>query len=511
MDEIILEARDITKDFPGVRALDGVSFVLRRGDIHALCGENGAGKSTLINVLSGFYPFGSYSGEIFLDGQKQTFGTIREAEQAGIAVIHQELSLFPELTVTENIFVGHELQRGGILDWNRMFAEAEEWITKLKLEGVAPTTKIKDLGVARQQLVEIARVLRLQKIKILILDEPTASLTEYEVDLLLGILRQLRESGITCVYISHRIEEVMAIADYVTILRDGKAVGGRERVELKKKDIVRMMVGREITDYFPKQRVPLGENTLEVRGVSVLDSYSGKPLVQDASFHLRRSEILGLFGLVGAGRTELVSTIFGARMGETHGEVILEGRPARFLSPGAAIGSGLALVTEDRKALGIISTMNVKENSSIAHIRDFSTGLGIDSSREVLAVKGSVESLNVKTPSLDTIIVNLSGGNQQKVLLSRSLLKKVTVLILDEPTRGIDVGAKQEIYQIMGNLVRSGVSIIMVSSELPEILGMCDRILVMCRGAITGEFDNTESTVTQEDIMICATGTGSEE
>ncbi len=508
MEQVLLQARHITKDFPGVRALDRVSFELHRGEIHALCGENGAGKSTFINVLSGFFPSGTYAGQILIEGRPFAFASIREAEQAGIAVIHQELNLFPELTVTENLFIGHELHRGGILDWNEMYAQANDWIRRLQLDDVQPATKVKDLGIGKQQLIEIARALRLERIKILILDEPTAALTEYEVELLMGFLRQLREAGIACIYISHKIDEVMEIADRVTVLRDGRTVGGGSCRELSKKEIVRLMVGREITEFYPKQEAAIGEPVLEVKGFSVFDTYTAKYIVKDVSFALKHGEILGLFGLIGAGRTELVSGLFGQRMGVTSGEMYLHGEKKTFASPSEAIRDGLAYVTEDRKGLGIIPTMNVRENVSIAHIRNFSALLGIDANREIVTVLKSVESLRVKTPSLVTRIINLSGGNQQKVLLSRSLLKDVAVLILDEPTRGIDVGAKQEIYQIMGNLVRSGVSIVMVSSELPEILGMCDRILVMCRGRITGEFDNSRKSVTQEDIMICATGTG---
>ncbi len=510
--DAILEARSITKDFPGVRALDNVSFLLQENQIHALCGENGAGKSTFINVLSGYFPFASYAGEILINGQRKGFSVIREAEEAGIAVIHQELSLFPELSVTENIFMGHEIARKGILDWNEMYSQAGEWIAKMKLDDVQPTTRVKDLGVGKQQLIEIARVLRLPHMKILILDEPTASLTDSETDLLLEILRQLRREGIACIYISHKIEEVMKIADHVTVLRDGKTVGGGDIGDLTKKDIVRMMVGREITEFYPKEyHSDPTTRVLEVKDLTVIDHHTGKSLVRKASFHLCQGEILGLFGLVGAGRTELASSIFGTPPGKATGEMTIRGRRVWFESPRGALLEGVAYVTEDRKAQGIIPTMNVRENASIASLDQFRTFLGIDESREVVEVQSSVRSFQIKTPGLDTGIINLSGGNQQKVLLARSLMTKIHILILDEPTRGIDVGAKQEIYAIMNTLVARGVSIIMVSSELPEVLGMCDRIIVMCRGEITGEFDNSKKDVTQERIMICATGTASEE
>ncbi|MGA2381496.1 MAG: ATP-binding cassette domain-containing protein [Spirochaetia bacterium] len=510
--DTILEARNITKDFPGVRALDNVRFSLSEGQIHALCGENGAGKSTFINILSGFFPAASYQGEILLGGARRAFSTIREAEEAGIAVIHQELSLFTELSAAENIFMGHEIARRGILDWNEMYAQTSAWIGKLKLGDVRPTTRVKDLGIGKQQLIEIARVLRLPNMKILILDEPTASLTEAETELLLEILRQLRSEGIACIYISHKIDEVMTIADHVTVLRDGKTVGGGPIGSMSKKDIVRLMVGREITEFYPKEHhADPGHRVLEVERLTVTDSLTGAPIVREASFSLYQGEILGLFGLLGAGRTELASSIFGAPPGRASGSLRIKGAQAWFDSPRDALQHGLAYVTEDRKAQGIIQTMNVRENASIASIDQFSGFLGIDESREILEVQAGVRAFQIKTPTLDTRIINLSGGNQQKVLLARSLMKDIDILILDEPTRGIDVGAKQEIYSIMNSLVAKGVSIIMVSSELPEVLGMCDRVLVMCRGRISGEFDNARQDVTPERIMIAATGAGSEE
>ncbi len=508
----ILEARTITKDFPGVRALDNVSFELKEGEIHALCGENGAGKSTFINVLSGYFPSHSYTGEILVGGEKKVFTTINEAEASGIAVIHQELNLFPELSAAENIFMGHEVARHGILGWSEMYSQTSDWIGKLRLGDVQPTTKVKDLGIGKQQLIEIARVLRLPHMRILILDEPTASLTDTETDLLLDILRELKREGIACIYISHKIDEVMQIADQVTVLRDGKTVGGGEIGSLSRKEIVRLMVGREITDFFPKEHhADTGDCVLEVRDFSVTDFDTGKPIVKKAGLRLHRGEVLGLFGLVGAGRTEFASSIYGTPPGKASGDVLIGGKKVRIDSPRAALRAGLAYVTEDRKAQGIIPTMNVRENASIAFLDEFRRALGIDESREILEVQNSVRTLLIKTPTLDTRIINLSGGNQQKVLLARSLMKKINILILDEPTRGIDVGAKQEIYAIMNSLAAQGVSIIMVSSELPEVLGMCDRILVMCAGEIMGEFDNTRKDVTQERIMICATGTRCED
>lgn len=505
---ILLEARNIIKEFPGVRALDKVSFSLEENQIHALCGENGAGKSTLINVLSGFFPASSYQGELFLNGQKVQFKTIREACDAGIAVIHQELHLFKELNVIENIFMGNEISKGGILNKTEMYLNCEQWINRLKLEGVKPTTKVSELGVGKQQLVEIARVLRLSDIKVLILDEPTASLTEKDTEILLDLLRDLRKQGTAIIYISHKIDEVMQIADYVTVLRDGKTVGGGTIQSLTKKDIIKMMVGREITELYPNVPHTIDNKyVLEIKDYWVTEHITGKKLVQNADLHLKKGEILGIYGLIGAGRTELVSSVFGSPTWEKRGKVFIEGKEVHINSPGDALKAGLVYVTEDRKGSGIIATMSVKENTSVSFLNKFKSAFGIRRDMEAEEVSRMCDSLRVKTPSLQTKIVNLSGGNQQKVLLGRSLLGKIKVMILDEPTRGIDVGAKQEIYLIINSLVQQGVSVIMVSSELPEILGVCDRVIVMCRGLITGEFDNYAKTITQENIMMRATGT----
>ena len=504
----ILEARHVIKEFPGVRALDDVTFSLEENQIHALCGENGAGKSTLINVLSGFFPVSTYDGEILLAGNTVQFKTIREASQAGIAVIHQELSLFGELSVTENIFMGQEMHNHGILKWDEMLLETQEWLMKLKLDSISPHAKISELGVGQQQLIEIARVLRLSNVKVLILDEPTASLTENDTEILLEFLRELREQGTSCIYISHKIDEVMKIADYVTVMRDGKTVGGGSTKTLEKKDIISMMVGREISDLYPKRVCMVSdEPVLEVKNYSVREKITGKQLVTDASLILRKGEVLGVYGLIGAGRTELMSSIYGSNAWERAGEVAIAGKKVKIKTPRGALKLGLTYLTEDRKAGGIIGTMNVRENASITFLEKFKTLLGINEPGEVMAVNEQIEKLRVKTPSTETKIINLSGGNQQKVLLARCLLEKISIIILDEPTRGIDIGAKQEIYHIINALAEEGVSIIMVSSELLEILGMCDRVVVMGNGRVTAEFDNKNKCVTQESILISATGT----
>lgn len=502
----ILETRNIIKDFPGVRALDHISFKLEEGQIHALCGENGAGKSTLINVLSGVYPASTYEGDLLIFNQKVNFQNISDAIAKGIGVIHQEISLFNELSVMENLFVGHEISNHGVVEKNEMFVQTRNWLDKIKMTDVEPDTRLGDLGVGKKQLVEIARVLRLSDVKILILDEPTAALTEAETEVLLEILNELKTNGMSIIYISHKLDEVMRIADYVSILRDGKSIGGAPISELTEVDIVRMMVGRDLTDMYPIRNNKRMDIVLKVEDFCVREHFTDKTIVQNASFELRKGEILGLFGLLGAGRTELVSSIYGDREYKHSGTVILEGKKLDITSPGEAIKNGIIYCTEDRKKFGIIPTMDIRENITIAHIDMFKQGFTVNVQKEAISSKQKVENFNIKTPSLATKIINLSGGNQQKVLLSRSLLGNTKVLILDEPTRGIDVGAKQEIYSIISKLVDKGLSIIWVSSELPEILGLCDRVIVMHRSQITAILDNEETKLTEEAVMTKATG-----
>jgi len=504
MGDYILETRDIIKDFPGVRALNKVNIKVRRKSILGLCGENGAGKSTLIKILSGVYSYSTYQGGIILEGKEQKFTGIKDAERNGIAVIHQELSLFNELSVAENIFMGHEIEKRGIVDWNAMYAEAAKWLQKLKLTGVKPTTRIGDLGVGKQQLVEIAKAL-IKKSRILILDEPTASLTDREVEVLLGILRELKKEGVTCIYISHKLDEVFQIADDIMVLRDGESVGGGRTADLTEREVVRLMVGREITQMFPSKNNQPGEDILSVKNFNLTD-YDNKKIVDDVSFSLRKGEILGIFGLVGAGRTELVNSIFGAPPGKKTGEVYLHKEEIRINSPRDALQRGIALVSEDRKRYGLVPTMNVKENISLAFLEKFKTFLSINKNEEIITVRRFIKEFGIKTPSLETRIINLSGGNQQKVVVARNLISDIEILIMDEPTRGIDVGAKHEIYSLMKDLVEKGVSITMVSSELPEILGMSDRILVLYKGKLAKEFDNRGREITQEEIMLSATG-----
>lgn len=505
MADYILETRDIIKDFPGVRALNNVNIKVRHNSILGLCGENGAGKSTLIKILSGVYQCGTYQGDIILNGEITRFNGIKDAEKSGIAVIHQELSLFNELSVAENIFMGHEIVRRGIVNWNAMYAESYKWLRKLKLNDVKPTTRIGDLGVGKQQLLEIAKAL-IKNSNILILDEPTASLTDNEVQILLDILRELRNDGVTCIYISHKLDEVFQIADDIMVLRDGESVGGDKTDNLTERDVVKLMVGREITQMFPVKDYHPTEEVLSIKKFNLIDFNHNKKIVDDVSFSLRKGEILGLFGLVGAGRTELVNSVFGAPPGKKSGEIYLKGQKININSPQDALQMGIALVSEDRKRYGFVPTMNVKENISLAFLERFSKLVNVNKNEEIIATRRLVEELGIKTPSIETRIVNLSGGNQQKVVIAKNLITETEVLIMDEPTRGIDVGAKHEIYSLMKGLAENGVSIIMVSSELPEVLGMSDRILVLHEGKLTGDFDNLNRDITQEEIMVSATG-----
>jgi len=503
----ILEARNITKTFPGVLALDNISFTLGEKQIHALCGENGAGKSTLIKILCGVYAHSDYEGDLLINDKVVDFKHIADAEKMGIAVIHQELSLFNQLSVTENLFIGHEIHKNGFLDKNAMTKEASEWIKWLNLEGVNPSTVVGDLGVGKQQLIEIARAIRLPGVRILILDEPTASLTEKETELLLNILKKLRSEGTSIIYVSHKLDEVMELCDKVTVFRDGRSVGGANIADITQDELVSMMVGRKISEMYPPKGVePSKEVLFEIREFNIKERITQKHIVKDVSLNVRKGEILGLYGLVGAGRTELMSTAYGSDRYIGSGKVFFRGKQLKIKSPVDSLKAGIAYCTEDRKGSGIIPTMSVQANTTIQFINSFVSFLSIDKNMEVKRSEEQVNSLAIKTPSLEAKIVNLSGGNQQKVLLARTLIGDIELLILDEPTRGIDIGAKQEIYMIMRELVKKGVTIIMISSELPEILGMSDRVCVMHRGMLTGEFDNREVILTQEMIMEKAAG-----
>ncbi len=502
-EDFILEMRGITKEFPGVRALEDVTFQVRRGEIHALVGENGAGKSTLMKVLSGLYPHGTYGGDIVLEGTVQQFRTIRESEEAGIAIIFQELALARNMTIAENIYLGSELTRTpGVIDWNRTFQETAKVLGQVGLR-LNPGAKVIELGVGSQQLVEIAKALS-KNAKLLILDEPTAALTETETENLLGILRQLRERGVTCIYISHRLGEVTRIADRVTVLRDGRTIITADAAEMPQERMIKNMVGRDLTHMYPRRERKLGEKVLEVRHWTVRDPVTDDLKVNDVSFEVRRGEIVGIAGLMGAGRTELVTSLFGVWGKKERGELWFDGKKLEVKNAHDAIRAGLSLVSEDRKRFGLVLGMDVKQNSTLASLERFARLGVINQNEEIKQAGRMVAELRTKTPTLEQKVGNLSGGNQQKVVVAKWLLTQPKLLFLDEPTRGIDVGAKVEIYNIMNDLVDQGVCVVMISSELPEVLGMSDRILVIHDGRLTGALPREAAN--EEKVMYYATG-----
>jgi D-xylose transport system ATP-binding protein len=499
----LLEMRNITKEFPGVKALDGVTFDLYKGEFHALVGENGAGKSTLMKVLSGVYPFGTYGGDIRIDNETKQFQNIREAEKAGIAIIFQELSLVKELTVGENIFLGREPSRFGVINWNELYQKAGQLLKNLNLP-INPRTPVGNLGIGQQQLVEIAKALS-QDARILVLDEPTAALTESEVETLFGILRNLQARGVGMIYISHKLDEVFEMSDRITVLRDGKTVGTNDAKDLTKDKVIALMVGREVGDIFPQTSHEFGKVALEVKHLTTFDpDLPTKKLVDDVSFHVRQGEVLGIAGLMGAGRTELLMSIFGAWKGKSSGEVSVEGQRVNISSPVDAIKNGIGFVTEDRKRYGLLLEQAILDNLTLAGLKQISGKILTHRSREMAAAAGAMKSLKVKANSPSTIAGTLSGGNQQKVVLGKWLLINPKVLFLDEPTRGIDVGAKQEIYGEINKLAKEGLAIVMVSSELPEVMGLSDRVMVLHEGRKTGEFNKADAT--PERVMAAATG-----
>lgn len=501
---IALEMENITKEFPGVKALDNVTFQVKEGEVHALCGENGAGKSTLMKVLSGLYPTGTYEGHILINGDELQFNDIKDAEKAGISIIYQELALVRNMTIGENIFLGNEPTTFGTMNWNHLYKESERWLEEVGLTGIKPDQITGTLGIGQQQLVEIAKALS-KKAKILILDEPTAALTEHEVEILLDILRVFKTRGVTCIYISHKLNEVFDIADTVTILRDGETVATHPISELTEDKVISLMVGREIKERYPRIEAHPGEVALKVENFSVMDpDQPGKKIVKDVSFEVKSGEILGIAGLMGAGRTELVMGLFGAYGNQATGRISVEGKPVTIKSTEHAIKEGIALVSEDRKKYGLVLNMDIQQNISLPSLKSITTLGTISQNQEIKSARSYLESLRIKANSVETVVGTLSGGNQQKVVLGKWLMTEPKILILDEPTRGIDVGAKFEIYNIMNTLIQRGVAIIMISSELPEVLGMSHRIMVMCEGQSKGIFDSQDAT--QEIIMKAATG-----
>ncbi|HML24952.1 MAG TPA: sugar ABC transporter ATP-binding protein [Aggregatilinea sp.] len=503
--DIILEFINVTKTFPGVTALSDVSLKVRRGEIHGLCGENGAGKSTLMKILSGVYPTGDYEGAILYDGQplKLDHGAIQQASKEGIATVYQELTLIPNMTVGENIFLGREPVERGAINWDRLYADTRALLTKYNLD-IQPQSIVKFLGVGKMQMTEIAKALS-EDAKVLILDEPTSALTEAEIDKLMEILHTLKDHGVTCIYITHKLEEFFRITDTITVLRDGKVVTSQPIENLTREQLVSYMVGREMKERFPKGDHIPGNVIFEVNDLHAKDPESDREVLRGVSFTLRKGEILGIAGLMGSGRTELVMTLFGEYGKITHGKIMLEGCELRPHNSREAMLSGLSLVPEDRKRHGLVLMQSVLKNISLANLDQFASWLRIDDNAELNASMQFAHSLAIKAPNLNVPVDSLSGGNQQKVVISKWLMSKPKVLILDDPTRGIDVGAKYEIYKLMNDLAKQGIAIIMISSELEEVLGMSDRVMVMCEGRSAGTLDIQD--VTQEKIMALATGT----
>jgi D-xylose transport system ATP-binding protein len=498
----LLEAHQLTKRFPGVVALREVNFVLAPGEIHALCGENGAGKSTLIKLLSGIHPHGSYEGELRVEGRIARFADIREAEAAGIAVITQEFALVNELSVAENIFLGRAPRRGLCVDWLEMNRRASALLADFGL-ALAPETPVRTLGIGQKQLIEIVRAMD-KKTRVLVLDEPTAALTEQEVAVLLDHLRRLRAQGTACIYISHKLDEVFAIADRITILRDGASITTLATAEATVPLVIRHMVGREITDLFPRKPPPApGAVQLAVRGLHVAPARGEPAFLRDISFELRAGEVLGFGGLMGAGRTELLMHLFGAWGHRLDGEVALRDAPYAYPDPRTSIRRGLVLVSEDRRRYGLVLEQEIAFNLSLSCLRQFTRfGGRIDQPAEHRRNQQLFDSLRIKAPGQQARVGGLSGGNQQKVVIGKALMTEPAVVMLDEPTRGIDVGAKLEVYELINRLTAEGKAVILVSSELPELMGMSDRIIMLHEGMIGGEFVRAE--FTQERLLAAA-------
>ena len=503
MNSVILEAANITKKFPGVIALKDVSFDLRAGEIHALCGENGAGKSTLIKLLSGLHPHGSYDGELTVDGKAASFRSVADAERAGIAVIYQELALVNEMTVGENIFLGSEPRKAnGLIDWHKVYREARVLLEKFKV-AIDPEIPVLKLGVGQKQLVEIVKALS-KNSTILILDEPTAALAEHEVLILLDILRALRKDGIASIYISHKLDEVFAISDRVTVLRDGASVITLDTKQTSKAEVIKKMVGREITDLFPRRASKLGPAVLDVNNLIVAAPGTNEKFLENISFTLHAGEVLGIGGLMGAGRTELLMHLFGTWGERLSGTVALGGRELKADRPHQIIRCGLVLVAEDRRRYGLVLDQTVGFNLSLSSIGNLTTRHLIDPRLEFQRNEHFFRSVRLKAPAMNATTAKLSGGNQQKVVIGKALMTEPVVVFLDEPTRGIDVGAKIEIYEIINQLTDAGKAVLLVSSELPELIGMSDRIIILHEGKIGGEFTRAEAT--QERLLAAAMG-----
>jgi len=503
--DIILDVKKVTKQFPGVTALDDVTVQIRRGEIHGFCGENGAGKSTLMKIFSGVYPYGEYEGTVLYEGEELRLenGAIRKATEVGIATVYQELTLVPTMTVGENVYMGREPVEHGGINWDKLYADTQKLLTRYGLD-IQAHDLIKRLGVGKMQMTEIAKALS-EDAKVLILDEPTSALTDAEIEQLMDILRRLKRHGVTCIYITHKLDEFFKIADSITVLRDGKVVTSQPTENLDEEKLVNYMVGREMTERFPKSERKPGDVILEVKNLHAVDPEEARrEVVKGASFNLRKGEILGIAGLMGSGRTELVMTIFGEYGKITEGAVTLDGKELNIKNSNDAMQAGISLVPENRKTHGLVLMQSVLKNMSLPNLDQFASWMRIDDLAELNASLKFSKSLEIKAPNLHVLCDSLSGGNQQKVVISKWLMSKPQVLIMDDPTRGIDVGAKYEIYKLMNDLAEQGIAIIMISSELEEVLGMSDRVMVMCEGKSAGTLDIAEAT--QEKIMALATG-----
>ncbi|WP_107675881.1 sugar ABC transporter ATP-binding protein GguA [Agrobacterium sp. LAD9] len=501
MANTILEMRNITKTFPGVKALENVNLKVKEGEIHALVGENGAGKSTLMKVLSGVYPAGTYEGEIHYEGAVRNFRAINDSEDIGIIIIHQELALVPLLSIAENIFLGNEVASNGVISWQQTFNRTRELLKKVGLKE-SPETLITDIGVGKQQLVEIAKALS-KSVKLLILDEPTASLNESDSEALLNLLMEFRKQGMTSIIITHKLNEVRKVADQITVLRDGMTVKTLDchEEEISEDVIIRNMVGRDLEDRYPPREVPIGETILEVKNWNAYhQQHRDRQVLHDINVTVRKGEVVGIAGLMGAGRTEFAMSVFGKSYGhKISGEVLIDGKPVDVSTVRKAIDAGLAYVTEDRKHLGLVLNDNILHNTTLANLAGVSNASIIDDIKEMKVASDFRTRLRIRSSGIFQETVNLSGGNQQKVVLSKWLFSNPDVLILDEPTRGIDVGAKYEIYTIINQLAADGKGVLMISSEMPELLGNCDRIYVMNEGRIVAELPKGEAS--QESIM----------
>ncbi|WP_442583234.1 multiple monosaccharide ABC transporter ATP-binding protein [Mesorhizobium sp. ASY16-5R] len=510
MNDIILEMRAITKTFPGVKALEDVNLKVRRGDIHAICGENGAGKSTLMKVLSGVYPFGSYDGSIHYEGKECRFNGIHDSEKVGIVIIHQELALVPMLSIAENMFLGNEQATNGVINWDKVRRRAGELLKKVGLRE-DPDTLITNIGTGKQQLVEIAKALA-KDVKLLILDEPTASLSEKDSQALLDLLLEFKTQGITSIMISHKLNEIKRIADQITVIRDGRSIETMDKADITEDRIVTSMVGRTLENRYPSRTPKIGETIFEVRNWSVYHPLNPeRQIIKNVNLSVRKGEVVGIAGLMGAGRTELAMSVFGRSYGvNISGEVFLHGKKADTSTVGKAVANGLAYATEDRKVYGLNLIDHIKHNVTIANLPGVSKSGVIDDMDELKVANEYRRKTNIRSSSVYQITGNLSGGNQQKVVLSKWLFANPDVLILDEPTRGIDVGAKYEIYTIINKLADEGKGILVISSEMPELLGICDRIYVLNEGRIVGELAGHEAS--QEKIMrAIVRGTAQEE